>query len=197
MTRGVLIGKAVRFPLGRLCLFIPLKPMSDLNFYQKLYRIVADPLRGNKRGLKTLIFVEKTLVGVSMTAYAALVFYALFWLDFAWQNLVCVLCLPAACLFAVSVLRRAIKRKRPYEEKIVPLVEKDAQGNSFPSRHTACAFVIATVALAYFPLAGGLLYAVGVWIAFFRFLFGHHYPTDLLGGIVLGFLFGCPAFFLI
>ena len=171
--------------------------MSDLNFYQKLYRIVAEPLRCNKKAVKTLIFVEKTLVGVSMAAYATLVFYTLFWLDFAWHNLVCALCLPAACLCLVTLFRMLIKRARPYEEKIVPLVEKDAQGNSFPSRHTACAFVIATVAFAYFPLAGGILYAVGVWIAFFRFLFGHHYPTDLLGGILLGFLMSFPALLLV
>ena len=167
------------------------------NFYQKLYSTIAEPLRGHKKGLKVLVFVEKTLVGVSMAAYAALLFYALFWLDFAWQNLVCALVLPAACLFAVSVLRKLIKRARPYEKEIVPLVEKEAKNNSFPSRHTACAFVIATVATSYFPLAGGVLYAVGVWIAFFRFLFGHHYPTDLLGGVVLGMLLGLPALFLI
>ena len=171
--------------------------MLNTTFYQKLYTTAASPFRQKPKALKTLIFLEKTLVGVSMAAYAALVFYAVFGLTFEWKNALCALGLPAACLLAVSVLRKLIKRARPYEEKIVPLVQKEAEGNSFPSRHTACAFVIATVATAYIPLAGGILYAVGVWIAFFRFLFGHHYPTDLLGGVVLGFLFGFPAFFLV
>ena len=171
--------------------------MSNQTFYQKLYTAVALPFRQKPKAVKALVFVEKTLVGVSMAAYAALVFYALFWLTSEWKNALCVLGLPAACLLAVSASRKLIKRARPYEREIVPLVEKDAKSNSFPSRHTACAFVIATVARAYSPLVGGILYGVGVWIAFFRFLFGHHYPTDLLGGIILGFLFGCPIFFLI
>ena len=171
--------------------------MSNQTFYQKLYTAVALPFRQKPKAVKALVFVEKTLVGVSMAAYAALVFYALFWLTSEWKNALCVLGFPAACLVAVSLLRKLFGRKRPYEKGVAPLVEKNSTGNSFPSRHTACAFVIATVVAAYFPLGGGILYGVGTGIAFFRFLFGHHYPTDLLGGITLGILLGMPTFFLI
>ncbi|MBQ8319675.1 MAG: phosphatase PAP2 family protein [Clostridia bacterium] len=170
------------------------------SFYQKLYLSLTEPLRPHKRAVKALVFAEKVLVGVSMAAYAALVFYAFFRLGVSWQNAAATLLLPAVCLFLVSFFRKIFKRPRPYEQegaKIFPLVEKNAFQNSFPSRHTACAFVIASVTLAYFPLAGGVLYAVGVWIAFFRFLFGHHYFTDLLGGATLGLLVGLPALLLI
>ena len=171
--------------------------MSLFSLYEKLYSAAVAPIRARKKAVKALIIVEKTLVGVSMAAYAAVVFYALFGLDFEWKNALCALVFPAACLVLVSVLRKLFRRKRPYEKGIVPLVEKPATGNSFPSRHTACAFVIATVVAAYFPLGGGILYGVGLGIACLRFLFGHHYPTDLLGGILLGVLLGLPTFFLI
>ena len=169
------------------------------SFYRKLYQGVSDPFRGKTRLLKALFWIEKTLVALAMAAYGFLAVYALFRREFSYQGVLSAIVLPAGCLLCVSVLRKLIKRARPYEKEgagIVPLKQKDASGNSFPSRHTACAFVIATVFTAYFPLAGGALYAVGAFIAFFRFLFGLHYPTDLLGGMALGFLFGIPAFFL-
>jgi membrane-associated phospholipid phosphatase len=104
--------------------------------------------------------------------------------------LLSLLLFPALCFLTVSLLQKLVKRKRPYENGVQPLVPKNAYGNSFPSRHSACAFVIATTALPYFPLLGGALFAVGAWITFFRFLFGHHYFTDLLCGSALGVGFG-------
>ena len=50
---------------------------------------------------------------------------------------------PAVCLFISGLLRRKINRKRPYEQlSIRPLVQKKG-GKSFPSNHTASAFVLA------------------------------------------------------
>ena len=164
--------------------------MEQQNLYLQFYNNLAQPFRKRKRLVNALIFIEKTLVGVCAFAYLFTVIYAFSRLEITENTLLRLFGLPAACLLIVTLLRKLCKRPRPYERGVQPLVEKDGKANSFPSRHTACAFVIAATVLPYFPLFGGTLLAVGAWIAFFRFLFGHHYFSDLLVGAALGILFG-------
>ena len=63
-----------------------------------------------------------------------------------------------------------------------------------PSRHVASAFVIATVILSYYPFAGAGAIIAAATLAFLRFLEGVHYPSDLIVGAVLGFVFGGISF---
>lgn len=95
-----------------------------------------------------------------------------------------------ACLICVQVLRIILNRKRPFEEKISPLVEKKKAGKSFPSRHTACAFAIATVFIPFCWFLSLPLYLLGCLLAYTRFALGWHYPTDLFGGGLIGTLCG-------
>ncbi len=99
-----------------------------------------------------------------------------------------------ACLICVQVLRLICNRKRPFEEKISPLVEKKKAGKSFPSRHTACAFAIATILIKFCWFLSIPLYLFGCLLAYARFALGWHYPTDLLGGALIGTLCGLIAF---
>ena len=159
-------------------------------FYQQFYAEISSPFQSKKGLINAFVFIEKTLVGVSAAAYLFTAIYALFGLGITKERLTAVLLLPAACFLTVTLLQKLCKRHRPYEKGVQSLVKKNASENSFPSRHTACAFVIAATLFPYFPLASGVLLAVGVWITFFRFLFGHHYFTDLVFGAALGILFG-------
>jgi membrane-associated phospholipid phosphatase len=98
---------------------------------------------------------------------------------------------------AVSLLRKLIKRPRPYEKAgagIDPLIKKDAEGNSMPSRHLASAAVLS---LIFFPecIWLGIVALVATeLLSLLRFLQGAHYPTDLLVGELLGFAFGAIGF---
>ncbi|MBQ8428101.1 MAG: phosphatase PAP2 family protein, partial [Clostridia bacterium] len=108
--------------------------------------------------------------------------------------------LPLACtLVSVTLLRRVIPRKRPYDKEgaaIEPLCQKSKHSNSFPSRHTACAFVIGTVLCELTLWLGIPAFLLGIFLAYVRFVSGFHFPTDLLGGAFLGAGFGVIAFFL-
>ncbi len=87
-----------------------------------------------------------------------------------------------------SSLKWIINRPRPFKsyEGIHP---KDRVGPySFPSNHTALAFATATSLSLSFPrwyvVVPAYLWASGA--AYSRMYLGVHYPSDVLGGIVVG-----------
>jgi undecaprenyl-diphosphatase len=57
---------------------------------------------------------------------------------------------------------------------------------SFPSGHTAAAFVMAALCGFYYPDFGAFAYILATMIGSSRILLGVHYPTDILAGMVLG-----------
>jgi undecaprenyl-diphosphatase len=100
-----------------------------------------------------------------------------------------------ALLSAVTVtpLQDAIGRHRPplLFARLHPLVRVPPHG-SFPSGHTTTAFACALV-LAWFVKRRAVriaLYVLAAAIAFSRLYVGVHFPLDVLGGAVLGTLYG-------
>jgi membrane-associated phospholipid phosphatase len=65
--------------------------------------------------------------------------------------------------------------------------------DSFPSGHSTASFAVATVLAKRFPLFGPLCIAIALFVALSRVLRGSHFPTDVLGGAVIGILSGFIA----
>jgi len=63
--------------------------------------------------------------------------------------------------------------------------------HSFPSGHAAFAFMLATVAAAYFPRWRWLAYAGAGAIALSRVLLDRHFISDIIVGAVVGYLAAC------
>ena len=92
---------------------------------------------------------------------------------------------------ATQILKHLIGRPRPR------FTHQDAfeygpswQGglDAFPSGHAAASFAVATVLARYFPAWRGFWYGGAIFVAVARVAGGSHFPTDVLGGAVLGFL---------
>jgi len=88
-----------------------------------------------------------------------------------------------------TALKNTIKRPRPFETYPNIIYPKsDAGGYSFPSGHTSTAFSTATsLSLAFrkwYVVAPAFAYAGTV--AYTRIDLGVHYPSDVLGGALLG-----------
>jgi undecaprenyl-diphosphatase len=65
--------------------------------------------------------------------------------------------------------------------------------DSFPSGHTTATFAVATVLARRFPLFVPLCIAIALFVALSRVFRGSHFPTDVLGGAVIGILSGFIA----
>ena len=89
------------------------------------------------------------------------------------------------------VLKPLIGRVRPFTVHPVELLIAPPGEASFPSGHTACSFAAAgAIWFAGHRRAGAAAFALAAVIAFSRLYLYVHWPTDVLGGAVLGWALG-------
>lgn len=96
------------------------------------------------------------------------------------------------------ILKPVVARIRPYElvDGINLLIGKQSDF-SFPSGHTAASFEAATVLMIRDKRFGVPALILAALIAFSRMYLYVHYPTDILGGIVVGVLCGVLGYLLV
>jgi undecaprenyl-diphosphatase len=80
--------------------------------------------------------------------------------------------------------KRLVHRRRPSVHQLGPAVAT----HSFPSGHTATSFACAIVLASVAPRLRAPLFALAVLIAGSRLYNGDHFPLDVLGGAVLGWI---------
>jgi len=85
------------------------------------------------------------------------------------------------------LLKNLIRRPRPADavESLSAFI-RPSDRFSFPSGHTAAAFVFAVSVVAFFPVWVPLVFALAIAIGLSRVLLGVHFPSDILAGAVLG-----------
>lgn len=96
-------------------------------------------------------------------------------------------------------LKPLVARTRPYDMPGVDinlLIER-LSDKSFPSGHTLASFEAATVLLIKDKRFGIPAIVLASVIAFSRLYLYVHYPTDVLGGIVLGILIAFASCFIV
>jgi membrane-associated phospholipid phosphatase len=86
------------------------------------------------------------------------------------------------------VVKLTVRRRRPVLEGLPPLGGAPSS-LSFPSAHSTASFAAATAMTRIAPEAA-VLYVLAALIAIGRPYLGMHYPSDVLGGAVLGAILG-------
>lgn len=97
------------------------------------------------------------------------------------------------------ILKDLFGRPRPYtvNEELVTLI-KHLSSYSFPSGHTSSSFAAAFALFFMVPKKYGIpALVLAAMIGFSRMYVGVHYPTDVLGGITVGFLSAVVAYYLV
>jgi undecaprenyl-diphosphatase len=85
------------------------------------------------------------------------------------------------------ILKNIFQRSRPFTDTTsYNLLIPKPLSYSFPSGHTASSFAAAGVLAKYFKRYSAILIILASLIAFSRLYLYVHYPTDVLGGILLG-----------
>lgn len=113
------------------------------------------------------------------------------------ERLLRVILTPSISFVLVSLFRRYINAPRPYEVRgNVPIIKKDTQGKSFPSRHVFSAFVIATTIYFINSPLGIFLMLTGCILAVLRVIGGVHFPRDVIAGALIGILSGILGFYI-
>ena len=142
-----------------------------------------------------LRFVYKLLPLVMLVAYPVLLVHVYF-TDL--QSLPKLVLVPMHVFLGVTLLRVIIDEQRPYERFDTPSVfGKTTKGKSFPSRHTASAFIIA-MAFMYVNFWWGMLaMLIALLIELSRIMAGAHYIHDVLAGMSISIVAGWIFMFLL
>ncbi|MBA5851611.1 phosphatase PAP2 family protein [Clostridium sp. cel8] len=96
-----------------------------------------------------------------------------------------------------GIIKNIVQRPRPFEESnIVHILISKPKSYSFPSGHTTAAFAATSTLSRYFKKYSIGLFILAILIAFSRIYLYVHYPTDILGGIILGLICSRIVFYI-
>lgn len=162
----------------------------------KIYKRMLEKIGDNKGVFKLIGFLYKWLPAFMFICYPAML-GVMFFTKGLHKEFWFMVGVPAGVLAVVTVLRKIINRQRPYEKFATPpLFERDGKGESFPSRHTASAFIIAMSGFVLNMWIGIALLVVSCMIGTTRVLSGVHHITDVVAGGILSVVVG-TLFFII
>jgi undecaprenyl-diphosphatase len=87
-----------------------------------------------------------------------------------------------------KAVKNLVKRERPCADAGIRCLVSPPDKFSFPSGHTAGAFLIAAVLPAFYPVSWLALFSWATAVGFSRIYNGVHFLSDVVSGAVLGVL---------
>ncbi len=100
-------------------------------------------------------------------------------------------------IFCNLTIKPLVARIRPYDLKEgIELIISKPTDFSFPSGHTSASFAAAVAMVLYNKKIGISALVLAALIAFSRLYLYVHFPTDVLGGVIIGSLCAVGAYFI-
>ena len=136
------------------------------------------------------IFVFITRLGDDGLIWLSLAVILLFFKKTRKCGVMIIVTVSLTFLVGDKIIKHLFSRNRPFLLYPLPppakLLIKAPTGYSFPSGHTASSFSAATAIFFYNKRFGTAAFCMAALIAFSRLYLYVHYPSDILGGIILG-----------
>jgi len=101
----------------------------------------------------------------------------------------------SAWIFSEVFLKYHIGRMRPDFFPNAIVIGSAPLSYSFPSTHSTFAFAFAYLLAYKEKRLGAFLYIMAILIGLSRIYLGHHYPSDVMGGALLGTILGWIVMF--
>ncbi len=176
--------------------------MNHLNFYyfiRDFFSLIGSlDIRGfnwiNSFALKWVWLDCLAIFFAKYFGYILILFLILFLLKsfrIKWPALIQIFIAPVFSRFIVTEIFRWLwYRPRPFVENSINLLLNHSDVSSFPSGHSAFYFAISIVVYFYNKKIGFLFFLASFLICLSRVFCGIHWPTDILGGILIGIFSG-------
>lgn len=146
-------------------------------------------LQRNDGETKKMLFLSNSLTYISYSVPVALMVGGVVRHDGEMRQNALYVGSSAAVTLGVTLLMKAVfKRRRPFVQNLKIVAVYNAGSTSFPSGHSSTSFAVATALSRAYPkwyvIAPSYLWAGSV--AYSRMYLGVHYPSDVVGGAMLG-----------
>lgn len=160
--------------------------------YPAWYSSISEPFRAE--GVAQAINVaDRALVYAIAAAYVLTIVSLLVTGNVA--GLIRVIAVPAAAFALTTFLRNRLNAPRPYElYDIDPIIQKDTNGKSMPSRHVTSAAIIAFAIAWVHPDWGAIAVLACAIVAATRVIGGVHFPRDVVAALALASACGLIGF---
>ena len=162
---------------------------------KETYIKMVNKAKENKHLERALIFANQVLTGLVYISFPILLFTLAY--NKRYSDLIKIVLVCGISFVLVSVFRYFFNAKRPYAMyDYEPVVAKEKEGQSMPSRHVFSAFVIA-MSFAYINWKFSIIFfVVALLIAIHRVLVGVHFVKDVVVGALIGIAAGSILFFI-
>lgn len=138
------------------------------------YRKISNKIRKYKYGEQ---IVRKLNLFSTSVVYIIYILVVVFMIITKECDVIRIVAVTAVSFIGVSYFRKKFDAPRPYTVyNYEPIIKKEKEGNSFPSRHVFSAFVIATTFIYANLELGICLFAISCLIAVLRVIGGVHFP---------------------
>ena len=152
---------------------------------EKFYKSMLNIIHHNYHLKKLIIFINQYFPLIMYTLYPILLVYLLITQSSLFMR---VLIKPLSAFLFVTVIRKLINRPRPYDTMTIDPLISHKSGQSFPSRHTVSAMIIALVCFDIHFGLGLFVLIIAIMISLSRILAGVHYISDVIVAMIIAFL---------